>query len=212
MSELLREIEEDIRAERMHRLWDKFGKTMIRISIAVLIGTAIGVVWKNYRHSQAMEQTSQLLTGMNIMAAGDYKAATQAFDAFSGQRSVYADMALLNKGKAEIALADNAAAAKTYGELATKSDANIFVSLGKLLAAKETDAPMAVSDDAPLLHLEKEARAWQWVKSGKKEEAVKLFSELSQDDKAPQSLRVRAAMAVTTLTPEKASGDGGIEK
>jgi hypothetical protein len=203
MSELLREIEEDIRAERMHNLWNKFGKVMIRVSIAVILGTAIGVVWKNYRESQAMDHTSQLLASVDKMSTGDYKGAIAAFDAIDNNNSIYADMALLQKGQAQEAQGDHEGAAKTYQTLAARGSDNAFVAMGKLLAAKETDAPLSVNNDAPLASLQNEMRGWQLLKAGKKDEAVQVFTALRDNDLAPRTQRVRALMALSVLAPEK---------
>jgi len=205
MNELLREIEEDIRTERMQRWWNKFGKTMIHVSIAVLVGTAAGVAWQHYRHSVAMDDTSQLLKGTDLMAAQDYKGAIAAFDAFKGKHSVHADMAMLQKGQAEEALGDAAGAAKTYQELAKRGDKTAFAAIGQLLAAKRTDAPLEVSKNSALFHLQSETRAWQLIQAGKKEEAVKIFAALRDDKEAPRTLRARAYLALSTLAPEAAS-------
>ena len=43
MNELVREIEEDIRQERIDRLWRSFGKGMVGLSIAVIL-TTVAVV------------------------------------------------------------------------------------------------------------------------------------------------------------------------
>jgi hypothetical protein len=204
MSELLREIEEDIRAERMHRLWDKFGKSMIRVSIAVIIGTALGVAWQHYQKSQAMEHTSQLLAGLDKMNASDTKAAVDALDIAAKNGGVYADIALLQKGQALEAAADPDGAEKAYKELAGHGSDNAFAVLGKLLVSKETDTPLAVDNNAPFATLQNEMRGWQLLKSGKKDEAVKIFAALRDDKAAPQTQRTRMAMALSTLAPDSA--------
>jgi hypothetical protein len=202
MSELLREIEEDIRAERLHALWDRFGKTLIRVSIAVIVGTALGVAWQHYQASQAMDRTSRLMSGIEKLNAGDAKGAIVIFDSMIGDGSVHADMALLQKGQAQEAEGDHDGALKTYEILAARGSDNAFAALGKLLAAKEGDAPMAVNDKDPFAVLQNEMRAWQLLKSGKKDEAVKIFTALRDDASAPRSQRARATMALATLAPD----------
>lgn len=203
MSELLREIEEDIRAERMHRLWDKFGKTMIRVSIAVIIGTALGVAWQHYQKSQAMERTSQLIAGLSKMNSGDAKSAIAIFDKLIEDGSVQADMALLHKGQAQTSEGDYDGARKTYETLAARGSDNAFAVLGKLLASKEGDAPAAVNEKEPFATLQNEMRAWQLLSAGKKEEAVKIFTTLRDDPIAPRSQQARAKMVLATLSPEE---------
>lgn len=198
MSELLREIEEDIRSERLERLWNKFGKTAIHASIAVIIGTAIGVAWQHYRQSVTTERTSQLLHAGDHMRQGDYQAAVVAYDKLDAA-SIHGHLAALGKAGALEAQGDKAAAYTIYANLAKQSSRDPFVDLGTLLAAKETDSPLHASRDSAFYYSASEMRGWQLLKSGKKTEAVAIFSILRDDQDAPTATRARARMIAEYL-------------
>ena len=199
MNELFREIEEDIRAERLHTLWHNFGRVMVRVSIAILAGTVVAVLWQNHKESKATEQTAQLMKGLDRFNIEDYKSAVATFDGID--HPPYAYMAALQKARTQNAFGHADEARETYRALAKKDGDSPFVSLAKLLAAQDQDEPMQVAAAAPLTHLQQERRAWQLLTAGKKEEAVKELTTLADNDKAPFTLRSRAAEALATLTP-----------
>lgn len=208
MSELFREIQEDIRAERMQKLWNNFGKVMVRVSLAILVGTVAAVLWQNYRQSTATEQTAQLMKGIDRLNIEDYKDAIATFDAIKG--NPYARLAALQKARAYAALGDEEGVKKTYQALAADGDDDEpFVALGKLLAAEDNGAPMTASEESsPFYHLQVERRAWQLLAGGKKDEAVKQFVSLRDNEKTPFSLRRRAAEVLAYLAPLDAGTKG----
>lgn len=211
MSELWKEIEEDIRNENTERLWRNFGKAMVRVSIAVLIGTVGGVVWKNHTQSVGMERTAQFIKGTDKIAERDYKGAIAAFDALDGGlESTHGAMAAIVKAHANDSLGQPELSAKIYGELA-KAPANsaneAFVSLASLAASGQGDVSTAPEKDAPFYYARSEQRAWQLLAQGKKEEAVATLASLKDDATAPRSLRLRAASAVAYLSPPVAAKD-----
>lgn len=203
MSELFREIEQDIRNERWQRLWHSFGKAMVAISLAIVLGTAGGVAWKDWRKSRAEERTDRLLRAVERMEAGDYKGGIGLFDAtIEDDASPYAEMALLRKAGAQALGKDEKSAAATYETLAARragGEARVFVELGALMAGK----PMPAKD-AVFNYTGRTAEAWRLLDAGKKDEAVAMFAALRDDKDAPVSLRQRARLALEHLAPATA--------
>jgi len=201
MSELFREIEEDIRAERAQRLWQRFGKQMVWLSVAIVAGTAAGVLWRDYRSSSAMKDTNQLIKGVSQYEAQDYKAAIATLGALKPDTAAGA-IALLHKAKAQSANGDKEAAKKTLMSLAEQpgKDVAIFANLARAqLGAGEA----SIAKDAPLSYTLRENKAWQLIEQGKKDEAVALFADLYYDRKAPQGMKQRLLLALQRFAPEK---------
>ncbi len=207
MSELLRELQEDLHQERLHRLWHSFGKVIIGLSITIILGTVVMVAWQNYSRAKAAGYTGQLMKAADRIKVEDYKGAIVVFDELTktpGGR--YYSIAMLRKAEAQTALGTNDAAMATYRTLAQNSGndaSDSFGALAKLLAANDADAPISVNEDSAFHHSERERRAWQLLAAGKKTEAAHELSLLRDNDAAPQSLRLRAAMALNTLPPAK---------
>lgn len=64
MSDLLREVDEAMRAERMKRLWEQHGNTVVMVVAALILGTAANSGWKAYKTHQAQKQTTVLIEAL----------------------------------------------------------------------------------------------------------------------------------------------------
>lgn len=207
MNELLTEIQEDIRNERIQRLWSEGGKLLVGVSVAVVLATAASVVWKNHREKVAMEQTTIFIKGTDRLAVEDYKGALEAFSELTGDaNSPYYGMAMLRKAQLQNLEGEHDKAVATYEELAkngTGPNNEAFATLARLLVASESKDVIETSPTAPLYYLASERKAWQLVEQGKKDEAGQIFLSLLKDNDAPLTLRRRSAEALQYLAPEK---------
>jgi len=202
MSELLREIQQDMRAERIQSMWKRFGKNMVWVSLAIVAGTAAGVIWKSYRESSAMTQTNLILVASRQADAGEYKAAIITYDKLSGSSSHHA-IALLGKAAAQEKDGDKDAAKKTLAQLAAMgniSGTELFSDLAKL---KLTQADAAIEANSPLHYSLIESKGWVLLDAGKKDEAADQFAALTRDEKTPASMQQRARLALEYIAPEK---------
>jgi hypothetical protein len=202
MNELIREIEDDIRREKFDRLWQRFGRIMVGVSIVVVLVTIAVVVMQNQKQSQAMELTSEYIRGIDRMNVEDFKGAISVFDSIAANdKSPYYGMALLQKAKAQESLGDKTGAAKTYEQLASQSSA--FGELSKLLSASANNSIIEPVKTSPFYYTQSEWKAWQLVGQGKKDDAVAVFMTLREDIEAPSTLRQRVNDALQHLAPQK---------
>ena len=75
MSELMRELEEDLREERMNDLWKHTARVLIAVSVVIIIATMIYEALAYHHRSVAMERTDIFLAGVAEIKSGDYKGA-----------------------------------------------------------------------------------------------------------------------------------------
>lgn len=203
MSELLREIEEDIRRERLDKLWHDFGRIMVWVSVAIVLVTVGVVIWQERKQAYAEAQTGQFIRGLDRMGVEDYQGAISAFSALAADdSSPYYGLAMLRKAGAQTKLGDRDGAAATYRTLAKKND--VFGELAMMLSADNNTILPQPSPDAPLYYSLSEWRGWQLLQQGKKDEAVSLFIALRDDPNVPHSLRARIVEALWRIAPEKA--------
>lgn len=203
MSELLRELEEDLQSERLQKLWHSFGKAIIGLSIGIVFLTAAVVVWQNIEQRQRAEMTSQLIKGADRLKVEDYQGAIDTFDTLAGKDNTYAAMAALRKAQAQAALGANEEAEKTYAQAAKDAvggNGSAFGDLARLLVAY-AQAALSSPGDSPFIHSFTEQTAWRLLKEGKKEEAAQAFSSLRDNRDAPKSMRQRAAVMLDYLAP-----------
>ena len=203
MSELLRELEEDIRQERIDKLWKHGGKVLLAISAAIILVTAAYELLE-YRHrSVAMERTDIFLAGVEHAKSADYNGAIAQFDKLTqDEKSSYYGIAMLKKAAAQVAAGDKEGAIKTYKTLSAQP--GIYGQLAKLYASADgtiVDAPDDKS--APFYYSLRELKAWQLFDKGKKDESIKLFVDLYQDTSAPPSMHIRVREALQQVAPEK---------
>jgi len=206
MNELIREIEDDIRRERFDKLWKSFGKVMIGISVAIILGTIVVVVMQDHKQSQAMERTAAFIKGIDRLNIEDYKGAIQVFSDLASQNSSsYYGLSMLRKAQAEMALSEQDEAMKTYGELAQHDP--LFGELATLLMipgeSKQAEPVKSATTGSPFYYTHNEWRAWQLLQQDKKDEAVSQFLTLYNDPTAPSSMHGRLSEVLHHLAPEK---------
>lgn len=58
--QLLRDAAEELRRENMQKLWKEWGTTIIGMCVMLVIGTGIGVMWREWKASNAEKSTAAL--------------------------------------------------------------------------------------------------------------------------------------------------------
>ena len=198
MSELFLEIEESLKADRLDRLWKKFGSYAVIASVGIIVITIAAVAWQHYAHSKAMEQTSLYLQASTALAKNDSKAALEKLNAIhTAEGSAYSGLVLLKKAQAYEMAGQHDEAQKHYALLAKRND--VYGDVGNLMTASADNAP---SKENTLYFSRTEWRAWQLLDGGRKQEAAALFSTLANASDAPMTLRERAQM-VSSSMPKK---------
>lgn len=201
MNELISEIESDIRREKFDRLWKRFGKIMVGVSVLVVLVTIGIVIMQNQKQSRAMASTAEYIRGIDRMNVEDFKGAIGVFDGLaSDSSSPYYGMALLQKARAQEALGDKDGAAKTYAQLASHD--SVFGRMGALAASAQNASPEP-DKSSPFFYTQSEWKAWNLLSAGKKNEAAAIFMMLREDLDAPMTLRNRANDVVQHIAPEK---------
>ena len=201
MSELFREIEDDIKRERYEKLWQGFGKVMVGVSLIIVVCTIGIVIWQNHKQAKAMDNTTDFIKGIDRLNIEDYKGAIGAFDKLSEEPgSSYYGLALLRKAQAQNALSDHDGAHKTYQVLAEHDV--VFGELAKMMLPPENGDVAKPRMGAPFYYAQSEARGWQLLKLGKKENAVAQFLAIYRDPKAPYSMHGRVTEALQYLAPD----------
>lgn len=199
MSELYRELQEDLQRMKLENVWKKYGPWVIRLSVAIVVATVIGVSWNYLQRSRAAEHTAQMIKGLNLLNEQQYGEAIAAFDKI-GDDGVYGHIAQLRKAEAQRLSGDSDGAKKTLEKLAAQNEGDKggeFVALAKLAVALEA------KKDSPFYYSQTENRAWALMQEGKTDEAAGLFAQLQADEKAPGSLRARARQMTERLAPDK---------
>lgn len=150
MADIFHEVDEEVRRERLQKLWDRY--SIYIIGLAVLIVAAIGG-WQAYQWWEAKKAAAagaQFETALSLSDEGKHVEADAAFGKIAAQAPAgYRILARL-RAAAEIAQSNPADAVKAYDDLA--ADASLGPTLQDLAAVR---AGMLLVDTASLADMQR---------------------------------------------------------
>ena len=145
MADIFHEVDEEVRRERLQKLWDRY--SIYVIALAVLIVSAIGG-WRGYEYWEAKKAAAAgaaFESALNLSEAGKHAEAESAFAKIAAEAPAgYRILARL-RAAAELAQTKRADAVKVYDEIA--ADTSLGATLQDLAAVR---AGMLMVDSAPL--------------------------------------------------------------
>jgi hypothetical protein len=227
---LVRQVDEELRRERLQRMWEQYGLYMIAGAALIVVGVA-GYKWWEARSAAAAEAA-----GLRYQAADVLVFAGKADEARAAFRVIAAEgpggYALL----ARLKLAGDAAKAGKREEAAAAYDAlgkdtsidPVFRDFAKLQAAAlKLDSADWTEMQNRLNDLVGEENAWRYsarelmglaaYRAGKLDEARQALATLTTDPKVPPAIRERAGSVMSLvvaselgkLSPPGESGQPG---
>lgn len=207
---VLREIDEDLRNEKLRQFWRKF-RTPILIGVALLIAVTAGSsIWEDYQSRKAGEAMVKLDAAIQQLQKGEASAAAGNFAKLAKESGgELHDMALLWQARAEAQANEADAALRTLTTLAAKPRGNDLVwrdmACLRLMAANaDTPKTCASQGGSPLKSQRLEWHAALLWQEGKQDEARVLLRTIVDDENAPASQRERAKRLMRAL-PAKAA-------
>jgi hypothetical protein len=127
MADLLREIDESMRADALRRLWDEHKIALATGVAALILGTAAYSGWNAWQKKENRESTGRIMTAVETGKAGDLANAAE------GMKGNARAIALLNAGALALKANDRGAALEAYRKAeAEKSAEETFRHLGTL--------------------------------------------------------------------------------
>ena len=207
MSDIFREVEEDVRRERFEKIWKQYGDYIIAGVALIVIAIAGYELWQRYQENQTLKASETFIAADQLADAGNLNQATAAFaivarDAPDG----YAKMARLSQAGALLVSGQRSEAVMIYKSIA-KDDSGVIGEVARIRAgwALASDGPRA-DLDAVLAPLTDPTSPWRFsareifayadFHTGKTAKALAEFQGLADDKAASLSLRSRcSAMA-----------------
>ncbi|MFV1850319.1 MAG: tetratricopeptide repeat protein [Thalassospira sp.] len=208
MVDIFQEVEEDLKRERSEELWRKYGKYVIGVAAAIVLGVAGREGWKTYETSTSIENGTRLANAVELAQAGEDKqdAALEALDAIIAEgnagfvalghfqkAAVYLRSGANPSAIAELeAVVGNADIDQVYRDLAvveiamnsaTESNAKDLITRLEPIAVPENAWYYSAREMIALLH----------VAAGEIDAAKPLLTEIADDSEAPSGMRARAS-------------------
>jgi hypothetical protein len=213
---IFREVDEELRRDRLRTGWRRFGPYLIIAAVAVVLLVAANEGWSWWQRTHAATSSDEFYSALDLEDGGDLAGAQQALDKViasgSGQYPVLARFKqaglLARQGKADEALAafDALATAESNPRLrglALLSAANLLVDKGDVAGVKSRVQGLLAPDD-PLRNAARETIGLAQYKAGDLDGARDSFEAVINDPLAANEARGRMELYVAQLVAQGA--------
>ena len=211
MSDIFREIDEELRRDNLLKLWSRYGRYIIAVAVFALVVAGGIVAWRDHQLSERLAQSARYAGALTLARDGKEADAVKVFAAIGRERGGYAILASFQEAALLAKSGDRDAAVAAYDRIAATSALDpslrgLAVLLSVMQRMPEADPHDTIDRLAPLtasgnpwrpsaIELTALARLKLQDKSG----ALDLFKSLADDPATPQSLRSRAAEMAAAL-------------
>lgn len=205
MSDIFREVDEDLRRDRAEHLFKKYGGAMIAAAVLVVAGTGGYSFWRHWQAQKTQAQTAALVAAISQSAQGPEKG-LDALAAFAGTADPsLAAIAQFNAAALMIRQGKGADAATVYDGIAGNASVpaqyrDLATLLGVMQRADGGDPAQLTAklqpltaDTSPWRFSARELTAMLAARAGDTEKARTLYKQLADDQQAPSGVRGRAA-------------------
>jgi hypothetical protein len=204
MSDIFREVDEDVRRDRALQFWQKYQTVFIAVGVVVILATGAWRIYDYWRTRMAQAASAHYETAIDASRAGDSAQADAELDRLARKGAAgYRTLARL-RAAAEAGKSDPAAGVKAFDALAADpSIGQTFVDVAKVRAAvllldtadqrelRGRLEPLATSGGA-FRHTARELLALGALKANDGEVAGRWLDMIVVDPETPVDLRRRA--------------------
>ena len=206
MADLFQEIDDELRQDKASRLWRVYGKYVVATAIVIIISVGGYKFWQQKQLDDGEKASIAYEAALARSASGDHKGAIdQLNEEEIGTVAGYAALSQMQKANLAMKINDFEAALLTFKEIAEHdtypqsvkewaSFRYVAVRVEKQIDSNASaDLDSLIATDSPWRFLAKEIKAIKEIETGNKSGAKAIFSELADDENAPERLRVRVA-------------------
>jgi hypothetical protein len=213
VSDIFREIDEELRRENLLKLWSRYGKYVIVAAVLALAIAGAVAAWRSHQASERRAQSGRYSAALALVREGKNADAARLFAGLSQESGGYGLLASFEEAELLAKSGDRKGAVAAYDRLAASSGIDReFRDLAVLLSVMH-----GLPDDDPKVAIERlqrltengnpwrasalELTAGAKLKASDRNGALDIYKTLADDPSAPQRLRARAAELAATLTP-----------
>ena len=204
MADIFQEVDEEVRRERLKKLWDRYGTLIVAACVLVVVGVG---AWRGYSYWQAKKAGETGLAferAVTLAEAGKHQEADKAFAKIATDGTAGYQVIARLREASELAQTDRKAAVSAYDALAAdKSAGQVFQDLAAVRAGLllVDDTPysqmqqrleLLTAADRTYRHNARELLAFSAWKSGDVATARKWTDMMMADPETPSGTRSRA--------------------
>ncbi len=208
---LIKEVDEDLRHERLETLWKTYGNLIIGASVALVVGVAGFQGWKAWDARERQHSSAQFSEATRLIEQGKRDQATTLLAKLVAEgTSGYRVLSELKLADLKQEAGDLASAAALYERIVAGGADTTYRDVARLKAAYlklDTADPAAVEklveplivESSAWRHSAREITALAAAKRGDQAKAADLYRKIADDSAAPQGLRTRAAEMLAAI-------------
>ena len=206
MSDIFREVDEEVRRDQLKKLWDRWGNYIVAVAVLVVLAIAGWRAWSYWEMKKAQEAGTAFEAALASAQAGKHEEAEAAFAKIAAASPSGYRMLARMREAAELAQRDRAAAVKAYDAIA--ADSRMGRTLQDLAAVRaalllvdsapaseiQTRLEPLTASDRPFRHSARELIALAAWRSGDVKTARRWFDMIMTDAETPSGTRSRIEM------------------
>lgn len=211
MSDIFREVDEDIRRDQLRKLWDRFGPYVLGAAVLIVVATAGYRGWEYWQDRQAQASGDRFAAAIQLAVANKHDDAITALQAIvkdgSGGYPTLAQFRIAGekaaKGDNAGAVADFDAIAAGNGDAELRNMARLRAALLLVDTASYDDLNKRIGDLASTgnvwRHTAREILGLAAWRTGDYKTAQKYYSDLDADTDAPDEVHQRARLMLSLI-------------
>jgi hypothetical protein len=213
VSEIFREIDEELRRDNLAKLWRLYGRYVIGV-VVVILAIAGGIVaWRNHQLAERQAVSVRYAAAMALLRQGKDAEAAKVFDTVAREGSGYGKLADFEAADLAAKAGDRKAAIAAYDRIAASTDfdpelRDVATLLSVMNSLGDTDPQAQIARLKPLTETGNpwratalELTAAAQLQAGNKAGALNIYKQLADDPSAPEGVRTRAAELASALKP-----------
>jgi hypothetical protein len=209
---IFREVDEELRGDRMRTFWRRFGPWIIGAAVLVVLAVAANEGWRWWQGNNAAHSSDQFYAALEAAQKNDLAGAQKALDeVIASGTGGYPTLARFREAALLAQKGDTQGAVAAYDALATGESnpqlrelallfaANLLVDGGDVAAVEQRVGGFGAPDD-PMRNAAREAIGLTQFKAGDLDAALQTFTDIANDPLAgsDQEQRMRIYMAQLT--------------
>jgi hypothetical protein len=210
VSDIFREVEEEVRRERLEKLWKEYGDYIVAALALVILAAAGYRLWTYYESRERARASETYLAAQQLLENGQARAAAQEFARLSQTAPRgYARLAQLQAADALLASGKKGEALNLYRQVADAGDemlsnvARIRAAWILVEVAPKTDVESMLGGlagpSSPWRTAALEVLAYADLRAGDKTRALSEFQALRKNASAPEGVRRRSDAMATYI-------------
>ena len=217
MDDIFKEVDEELREERLTKIWKRIGPYVIGILSGTIIITSAVIGYREYDETQRQNWGVQFAEAMNLSEEGNWQESLDLYETLTEKTNLgYKTLSLFQAARLYAKNGNKEKALEIYQSLENKALDENFRDLATLMLIYlqfdnadpeilEKRIEKLASKGNPWYYNAVELKGFLFAKQKNKEKQIEIFNILSKDNKAPEGVRTRAndMLAILGDEPQK---------